>query len=688
MIDQQLPQQLLQPWKGPYGGVPPFDVVTVDALGPALLAGMTEHWTELERIATNPAAPSFENTIAAMERSGRALDRALTLYYIHGSSLSDAAVQELERAMEPKLAAHRDRITQYTPLFERIAVVYAATDSSDLDAEQRRLTWLIYTDFMRAGAGLNAKAKTRLGEINQQLASLYTRFSQNLLADEQDICTVLESAADLAGLSASLCRTFAAEANRRQQPGKWVVANTRSAVEPFLTYSARRDLREKVWRNFVNRGDHVAERDNKPLISEILRLRAERARLLGYATHAHWRLENSMAKTPERARELMMAVWQPALRRAREEIAEMQALADDEGANIRIAAHDYRYYAEKIRQAKFDLDTDALKPYLQLEQLRCGMFHVAETLFDLRFIELADDEVPRYHPDVRVWRVERSDHTQVGLFYFDPYARPGKQSGAWMSAYRNQERFDGVIPTIVSNNCNFSKAAPEEPVLINWDDAVTLFHEFGHALHGLCSNVNYPMLSGTNVVRDYVEFPSQLFEHWLSTRELLQRFAVHHESGEPLPEEWLQRMDRARTFNQGFATVEFLSAALLDLQWHLEASPDASTDVTAREADIARALQMPAEIVMRHRPTQFSHIFAGDGYSAGYYSYLWADTLVADAWEAFQRAKDPFDCKLARQLFDRVLSVGNTVDPADSFRGFLGRDPQIEALMRKRGFNY
>jgi len=677
---------LLQPWQGPYGGVPPFDAVSVELLGPALQAGMTTHLAELDAIANDPAAPNFANTIAAMERSGRALDRVSTLYYIHCSSLSNAAVQELERTIEPKLAAFRDAITQNEKLFARIAKVYAERDRANLDAEQQRLTWLIYTDFLRAGAQLDKPAKARLAEINQSLATLYTRFSQNLLADESDIFMLLDSAADLAGLPASLQSALAAEAERRNQPGKWVVANTRSSVEPFLTYSSRRDLRERAWRQFVDRGDNAGARDNKPLIAEMLQLRAERARLLGHETHAHWRLENSMAKTPQRALELMLAVWRPAVERAREEIADMQALADTQGEGVRIAAHDYRYYAEQIRKAKFDLDTTQLKPYLQLEKLREGMFHVAGELFDLHFVELAAGEVPVYHPDVRVWRVERADGSLVGLFYFDPYARIGKQSGAWMSAYRNQERFDGIVSTIVSNNSNFVKAQADEAVLVNWDDAVTLFHEFGHALHGLCSAVNYPTLAGTNVVRDYVEFPSQLLEHWLPTRQILGKFAVHHQTGEPLASEWLDKLERAKTFNQGFATVEYLAAALLDMRLHLEATPAEKIDVAAREAAILSELGMPAEIVTRHRTPHFGHIFAGDGYSAGYYSYLWADTLVADAWEAFTSAAGPWDRTWSQKLLAQVLSVGNTVDPAESFRRFLGRDPQIDALMRKRGF--
>jgi peptidyl-dipeptidase Dcp len=680
------PNALLAPWSGPYGGVPPFDQASPALLAPALEAGMAEHLAELDRIANDPAPATFANTIAAMERSGRALDRAATVYYIFGSTLSDEAVQQVERVIEPKMAAFRDSITQNEKLFSRIAAVYEKRQTSGLTAEEQRLTWLTYTNFVRAGAKLDATSKKRLAEINQSLAGLFTQFSQNLLADESERYTVLESEADLGGLPASLRAGFAADAERRGKNGKWIVANTRSSVEPFLTYSTRRDLREKVWRVFVNRGDNGDARDNNAIISQILQLRAERAKLLGFETHAHWRLENSMARTPERAMQLMEAVWTPAVARVREEVADMQRVADAEGARIKIEPWDYRHYAEKVRKAKYDLDTNEVKPYLQLEKLREGMFYVAGELFGMTFTALPEGSVPVYHPDVRVWRVDDKAGKLIGLWYFDPYARVGKQSGAWMNAYRNQERFDGDVKTIVSNNSNFVKGTPGEPVLISWDDAVTLFHEFGHALHGLSSNVNYPSVSGTNVARDYVEFPSQLLEHWLPVKEVLDRFAVHYQTGKPIPAELVAKVERAKTFNQGFATVEYLSAALVDMKLHLTARPDSRIDPDAFERDTLAELGMPAEIVMRHRTPQFGHIFSGDGYSAGYYSYLWSDTLTADAWEAFTEGKGAWDREIANRLRDHVFSVGNTIDPADGYRAFRGRDPQIEALMRKRGF--
>jgi peptidyl-dipeptidase Dcp len=466
--------------------------------------------------------------------------------------------------------------------------------------------------------------------------------------------------------------------------GAWVITNTRSSIDPFLTYSTRRDLREKAWRLFVNRGDNAGKNDNNRIISEILQLRAERAKLLGYPTHAHWRLENAMAKTPERAMELMEAVWTPAVARVREEVADMQALARKEGADIKIEPWDYRFYAEKVRKERYDLDQNEVKQYLQLEKLREGMFWVAGELFNFNFTPV--ENVPVYHPDVRVWEVkDKTSGRHVGLWYFDPYARAGKRSGAWMNAYRNQERMNGKdVTTIVSNNSNFVKGKPGEPVLISWDDATTLFHEFGHALHGLASSVTYPTLSGTSVPRDYVEFPSQLLEHWVSTPEVLQRFAVHYKTGKPIPQALVDRIERAGTFNQGFATIEYLASALVDMKLHLAGSQKIDPDRFERET--LAALGMPNEIVMRHRTPQFGHVFSGDGYSAGYYSYLWSDVLNADAYGAFKEAGSPYDKAVAARLRKHIFSVGNTIDPAEAYRAFRGRDPQVEALMRKRGF--
>ncbi|WP_164021434.1 M3 family metallopeptidase [Pyxidicoccus trucidator] len=674
---------LLASWAGPYGGVPPFAQVKVEHFKPAFEVAMEELRREIAAIVAETSAPDFENTIVALEATGKTFSDVETLYGIWSGSMSNPEVQALQRELAPKLAAFDDEIYQNAALFKRIDAVYNSPEKAKLTPEQQRLTWLLYTRFARMGAKLDTAAKQQLAAINQRLASLYTSFSQNVLADEEGYTVVLESEADLAGLPDSVRAGAAAAAELRGLKGKWVITNTRSSMEPFLTYSARRDLREKVWRNYVNRGDNKDARDNNATIAEVLKLRAERAKLLGYETHAHWRLENTMAKSPARAMALMEAVWKPAVARVHEEVRDMQAVADKEGAKLKIEPWDYRYYAEKVRKAKYDLDQNEVKPYLQLEKLREGMFWVAGELFGFAFTPVSD--VPVYHPDVRVWEVkDQASGRHVGLWYFDPYARQGKRSGAWMNAYRTQERFRGEVTTIVSNNSNFVKGGPGEPVLISWEDASTLFHEFGHALHGLSSNVTYPSLAGTAVARDYVEFPSQLLEHWLATPEVLNTYALHYQTGKAIPKALVSRIEKASTFNQGFATVEYLSSALIDMKLHLAGATPIDPD--AFERDTLNALGMPKEIVMRHRTPQFGHVFAGDGYSAGYYSYLWSDTLTADAYEAFTAGKGAYDKAVAEKLRKNVFSVGNTLDPAEAYRGFRGRDAGIDALMRKRGF--
>ncbi len=673
---------LLAPWTGRFGGVPPFATIKVEHFKPALEAGMAAQLAAIARITGDPAPATFENTIAAMERSGRTLDRVGRLYGVWSSTLSTPEFQAVETEMAPKLAAFSDQITQDPKLFARIAAVYQAREKAGLTPEQQRVTWLYYTNFVRAGARLDPAAKQRVAAVNERLASLFTAFTQHVLAEEGEQYTELAGEADLAGLSASTRAGLAAAAEARGLKGKWIVPNTRSAVEPFLQASTRRDLREKVWRAFVSRGDHGDARDNKAAITEILQLRAERARLLGYPTHAHWSVENSMAKTPERAMALMESVWPAAAGRVREEVADMQAVADQEGAKLTIEPWDYRFYAEKVRKAKYDLDEGEVKPYLQLEKLREGMFWVAGELFDLHFTPVTG--LPVNHPDVRTWEVKDGAGKHVGLWYFDPYARQGKQSGAWMNAYRDQERFDGEITTIVSNNSNFVKGKPGEPVLVSWTDAETLFHEFGHALHGLCANATYPSVSGTNVARDYVEFPSQILERWLETPEVLNRFAVHATTGKPIPAELVKKIQRASRFNQGFATMEYLSSALVDMKAHLAGATP--VDPAAFEKETLAALGMPKEVVMRHRLPHFQHVFASDGYSAGYYSYLWADTISADAYEAFTEGKGPYDKAVAARLKKYVFSAGNAVDPAEGYRAFRGRDAGTGALMRKRGF--
>lgn len=683
-LDDRGNDPLVRPWAGPYGGVPAFDKVKIEEFRPALEAGMAEQLKEIDAIANVRTAPTFSNTIAAMERSGQTMNRVATVYYIWSANMNSPEFAAVEREMAPKLAAFNDKITQNEALFKRIEAVYNSPEKAKLTPEEQRLTWVYYTNFVRAGARLDAKQKARLSEINQQLAGLFTKFNQNLLKDENDQFVALEKEDDLAGMSQAYRDSAAAAAAAKGLKGKWIVRNTRSSVDPFLTYSERRDLREKVWRMFIMRGDNGGDTDNKSTIAEILQLRAERAKLLGYETHAHWRLENAMAKTPERAMELLQAVWTPAVGRVREEVRDMQTLADKEGAKIKIEPWDYRFYMEKVRKERYDLDANEVKEYLQLDKIRDAMFWVAEELFDLTFSPVKE-KVPVFHPDVTVWEVkDKRSGKHVGLWYFDPYARDGKRSGAWMNAYRRQSRFDGDVTTIVSNNSNFVKGNPGEPVLISWDDASTMFHEFGHALHGLASNVNYPTLSGTAVPRDYVEFPSQLLEHWLSTPEVLQRFALHFKTGKPIPQDLVDKIERASTFNQGFATTEYLASAFIDMKLHLAGSQ--KIDVAKFEKETLDKLGMPREIVMRHRTPQFAHAFGSDGYSAGYYSYLWSDVITADAFDAFREGKGPYDREVGQRMIKYIFSIGNTIDPAEAYRNFRGRDPRVESLMIKRGF--
>ena len=662
------------PLLAPWSDAPPFDAVKIEHFVPAFEHAMAVDMAEITAIADHGDAPTFENTIVALENAGRLLESVASIYYVWSSTLASPELQAIEREMEPRLAAFEDSITQNPKLFARIEAVYR--DREKLGSEQQRLTWKKYTSFVRAGAKLGVAEKERVAAINQRLAALYTDFSQFVLADEEERATIFEHESDLDGLSDGVREAARAAATARGQNGKFAIENTRSAMEPFLTYATRRDLREKVWTEYVMRGDNGDAHDTKAIIVEVLALRAERAKLLGYPTHAHWRLENSMAKTPERAMELMEKVWKPAVARVREEVRDMREMTDHD-----IAPWDYRFYSEKVRKAKYDLDETQLTPYLQLEKLREAMFWVAGELFDFEFRPAA---LPVYHPDVRTWTVhDRNTNDLVGSWYFDPFARPGKRSGAWMNAYRSQERLAGKVTPIVSNNANFLKGRDGAPVLVSFTDATTLFHEFGHALHGLCSNVTYPALAGTRVPRDYVEFPSQLLEHWLATPEVLDRFALHHETGAPLPKALVAKLQNAKTFNQGFGTVEYLSAAFVDMKLHL--AGDRPIDPTAFEKETLAALGMPSEIVMRHRTPQFSHIFSGDAYSAGYYSYLWADTLTADAFVAFEEKSGPYDRGVAASLRTHVFSVGDTLDPAEAYRAFRGRDVDTNALMKERG---
>ena len=672
---------MLDAWTGPFGGVPAWNKVKVNEFDAAFKAAMDEQRAEIAKIVANKDAPTFENTIAAMEDSGRTLGRVYNYYGVYASTLNTGDMPKVQQELAPKLAAFDDEITQNEALFKRIEAVYNSPEKAKLTPEQQRLTWLTYTNFVRSGAKLKPEQKEKLSALNQRLATLFNQFSQNVLDDETNIYTTVDDKAALKGLPQDIVDAAARAAEAHGLKGKWVINNTRSAADPVLTYADDRALREKVWRAFVNRGDNGGKTDNNAIITEILKLRFERAQLLGYKTHAHWRLEQQMAKTPENAVALMEAVWKPAVAQVHTDVKEMQAIADAEGAKLTIEPWDYRYYAEKLRKAKYDLDMNEVKPYMQLDKLREGMFWAAGQLYGFHFKKL--DGIPVQQEDVTVYEVTRNGK-HVGLWYFDPYARAGKRSGAWMNAYRTQERFRGDITTIVSNNSNFVKGKPGEPVLISWDDATTMFHEFGHAIHGLSANATYPSVSGTAVSRDFVEFPSQINEHWLDTPEILNQFALNVTTGKPIPAELVAKIKRAETFNEGFKTMEYLASAMIDMKLHLAGG--AKIDPDAFERDELNKLGMPKEIVMRHRTPQFLHVFSSDGYSAGYYAYLWADSLTADAWEAFEEGKGPWDKDVAKRFMDDILSVGNTIDQADAFRNFRGRDVNVDALMRKRGF--
>ncbi len=674
-------------WEGPYGGVPPWDQIEPEMFEAAFDHAVADSEAEIEAIAVNPDPPTFANTIVALEKSGRMLQRIGAMFGVHAANLNVGPIPDVQRKVWPKLAAYQDRVTQHEGLFARIAQVHeeaggssqngdGKSGASGLDPDEARLLNDRYTDFVRRGAKLSAVDKSRLSEVNQELASLYTDFGQNVLHDENEIVTWVTDNARLDGLPDAFIESLATAAADRGRPEAWAVLNTRSSMDPVLRYATDRSLREEIWRTYYSRGDHDGEHNNKPLITRILKLRAERANLLGYETHAHWRLEDAMAKTPQTAMDLMMTVWDKARAQAEAEVAEMASLARAE-----IEPWDHRFYAEQVRKATYDLDFNDVKPYLQLQNLVDAMLWCASELFGLKFEPVGD--VPVFHPDVTVYQVNGADGTDIGLWYLDPYAREGKRSGAWMTAYRVQENIDGQVTTLVSNNSNFIKAPTGQPVLVAWDDAVTLFHEFGHALHGLLSDVRYPGQSGTAVARDYVEFPSQLNEHWLMTDEVLQRFCLHYETGEPIPAELVERIKRAETFNQGFDTVEYLAAAIVDMRLHLAGNVD--IDPAAFEEKTLAELNMPPQIVMRHRMPHFAHVFSGDGYSAGYYSYLWSDALTADAAEAITEAGGFFDAAVADKLKANVLSVGDTIDPAEGFRAFRGRDVDTDALLRKRG---
>jgi peptidyl-dipeptidase Dcp len=674
---------LLKEWTGPYMGMPAFDKMDVAAVKPAMLEAMELHLAEVDAIATNSDAPSFENTIEAMERSGKVLDRAFVYYGIFSSNMSSPEFRKIQTELAPLFSDYQSKITQNEQLFQRIKAIYQASKETPLPADQQRVVELTYQGFAMNGADLSTEKKEQYAAINKELSTLYTKFSNNVLHDEENYVTYLTEE-QLGGLADDFIKSAAQIAASKGKPDAYAVTNTRSSMDPFLTYSTDRELRKQVWTNYYSRGDNNDEYDNKEIIAKILMLRKERVALLGYDNYAAWRLQNRMAKNPENALALMEAVWPAAIARVSEEVADMQAVADANGDNITIEPWDYRYYAEKVRKAKYDLNSDEVKQYLQLDKLTEAMHYVAERLFGYAFSPVSSGTVPVFHEDVKVWEVtdkETTDH--IGLWYLDPYAREGKRSGAWATTYRSFSTFDGKTNVLASNNSNFVKPAPGAALLISWDDATTFFHEFGHALHFFASNVAYPTLNGG--VRDYTEFQSQLLERWLSTDEVIDQFLVHQETGEPMPDALIAKIKNAATFNQGFATTEYLASALMDMKLHLTDPND--LDVASFERETLNALNMPKELPMRHRTPHFGHVFSGEGYATAYYGYMWADVLTADASEAFREAPGGFyDKELADKLVKYLFAPRNSIDPAEAYRLFRGRDAKIDALMRARGF--
>ncbi|MGB8036622.1 MAG: M3 family metallopeptidase, partial [Pseudolabrys sp.] len=629
--------------------LPPFAAIEPGHFRPAFDRALAAHRAEIDVIAANPAAPSFDNTIAALEKSGRELESVANVFFVLAGADTSDEIEAIERDVSPLLARHNNAFYLNRTLYARIAALYAERGALNLNAEQARVLERYHTRFVRAGAALEKPAQERLAAINERLASLGTQFGQNVLADEKSFVMLLDEG-DLAGLPDFARAAASAAAEERGEPGKYAITLARSSIETFLQFSSRRDLRERAFQAWIRRGENGGATDNRALIAEMVALRAERARLLGFASFADYRLDDQMAKTPAAARRLLDEVWGRARAKAAGERDALQALIAKEGGNFALAPHDWRYYTEKLRKAKFDLDEAEIKPYFQLDKMIEAAFEAARRLFGLNFAPVA---APLYHPDARAWEVTDAQGRHVALFIGDYFARSSKHSGAWMTALRDQEKLSGDIRPIVLNVCNFSKPAAGEPALLSFDDARTLFHEFGHALHGMLSNVTYPLLAGTAVPSDFVELPSQLYEHWLEVPQILERYARHARTGQPMPKALLDRLLATRTFNQGFATVEYTACALVDLDLHSLAD-SGGLDVTEYERKDLERIAMPPEIVMRHRLPHFQHLFSGGGYAAGYYSYMWSEVLDADAFAAFEETGDAFDPATAKRLRDYV----------------------------------
>ena len=667
-----------------FGGVPAFDKMSPELVKVAMLKGMEVSLEDIDKIANNLDYPTFENTIEEMERSGKLLNDVYSYYGILSSNMSSPEFRKIQSELAPKLSEYSSLISQNEKLFKRVSAIYEDSKTNPLENDQQRVLDLRFKSFAMNGAALDRNKKKRYAEINLELSKLYNDFSNNVLNDEENYVTYLNQS-QLTGLSDGFIKSAKKIAQDKGFEDKFAITNTRSSMDPFLTYSTEREIREVVWKNYYSRGDNGVEFDNNQIIAEILKLRKERVGLLGHDNYAEWRLQDRMAKKPENAMALMEAVWPAAIARVAEEVADMQKVADEiTNSKIRIQPWDYRFYAEKVRKIKYDLDSDEVKQYLQLDKLTEAMFYVAGELFNYKFTALEKGKIPVFHEDVNVWEVvDKSTDEHIGLWYLDPYARQGKRSGAWATTYRSHTTMDGKTNVLASNNSNFVKPAPGEALLVSWDDATTFFHEFGHALHFFSSNVKYPTLNGG--VRDYTEFQSQLLERWLSTDRVINQFLVHNKTGKPMPKELVAKIKQASTFNQGFETTEYLASAIMDMKFHL-ADPS-NIDVDKFERETLADLKMPSELPMRHRTPHFSHVFSGEGYATAYYGYMWADVLTADASEAFAESPGGFyDKDLAKKLVDYLFSPRNSIDPAEAYRLFRGRDAKIEALMRDRGF--
>jgi peptidyl-dipeptidase Dcp len=669
-------------WTTPFG-VPPFDQIQLEHYRPAFDAAMKKHAEEVRAIFIRRSAPTFENTIAELDRSGAQLDRVSNVFFSMKSSMNNEGMEALAKYIAPLLSKHADELRLNDLLFQRVKAVYEARDKADLNPEQKKLLEETYKMFVRGGANLSPEKKERLKEINSRLSVLSVKFGENVLKEENKFQLVIDQESDLEGLPDTVIAGAAEAAAERGLQGKWVFLLNKPSLIPFLQYSARRDLRAKIYEAYIERGNHGDELDNKALLAEMVKLRVERSKLLGYETHAHYVLEENMAKVPDNVYKLLREIWTPAVGRAKEEVAEMQAMIKQEGGDFPLAASDWWYYAEKVKKAKYDLDEEMLRPYFKLENVRQGAFDLATRLWGLKFIERKD--IPVYHPDVTAFEVQEADGTHVGILYVDYFPRASKRGGAWMSELRQQFKLDGKdTRPVVYNVGNFSKPTGDKPSLMSLEEVETLFHEFGHGLHGLLSNCTYKSLAGTNVARDFVELPSQIMENWATEPQMLKLYARHYQSGEPIPDELIEKIQKAQHFNQGFATTEYLAASFLDMDWHTVASAEADLEALQFERASMDKIGLISEIVPRYRSTYFNHIFAGE-YASGYYAYLWAEVLDADAFKAFSETGDIFNPQVAKSFRDNILSRGGTEQPMELYRHFRGKEPGTDALLERRG---